>query len=86
MNIILLFLILIVLISILSHVLFMKRQKMFHELIIEELNGEFQLQLMKQNSMQSNSNVNFDNQIHFKLLIIKKQVELLREISNQNGN
>ncbi|MQP51932.1 MULTISPECIES: hypothetical protein [unclassified Flavobacterium] len=86
MNIILLFLILIVLISILSHVLFMKRQKMFHELIIEELNGEFQLQLMKQNSMQSNSNVNFDNQIDFKLLIIKKQVELLREISNQNGN
>ena len=82
MNIILLFLILIILITILWHINLVKREKLFHGLIIKQLEREFQLHQIKQNS----SNLNFKHVIDFKLSIIIQQVELLKEISNTSEN
>jgi hypothetical protein len=86
MNIVLLFLILMIPISIFWHINLMKKEAFFHSVVVEELENKFQFELIKQNSIQKKDKINYRNKIDFKLSIIKQQVELLTIISNQIEN
>lgn len=86
MNILLLFLILMIPVFIFWHINLIKRETFSHTLVIEELENKFQLELIKQTSIQKKDKANYRNKIDLKLSIIKQQVELLATISNQIEN
>lgn len=84
MNITLLFLLLIMLFSIVWHIIFIKNEKQYHDLIIHDIEEKIEFEIIKKKNILSKSNKNPIKIIDLNFSIIKQQIDLLTVISNQN--